>query len=76
MYVQEGFYFKNLLQFIKVKLAFQIMFDIIIRTNCQRRNQPFGTQISFYLWDKLLYVFLETNKGRCAQKFTFTTNTN
>jgi hypothetical protein len=33
-------------------------------------------QIGFYLWDKLLYVFLKTTKGRCGQQLKFTINVN
>ncbi len=55
--------FKNLFQFIKVKLVFHIMLEVITKTNCQRSDQPFSTQISFYFWDKLLYDFLKTNNA-------------
>ncbi len=61
----RGFLFRNLLQLIKVKLAFHIMLDIIIRNNYQMSNQPLNIQIFFHFWDKLLYVFLENKKGRC-----------
>ncbi len=39
------------------------MLNIITKTNGQRSNQTFNMQIGFYLWDKLLYVFLKSNKG-------------
>ncbi len=60
----RGFLFKYLLQLIKMKLVFHIMLDIITKTNCQRSNQPLSIQMSFYFWNKLLYVFLETNKSK------------
>jgi hypothetical protein len=49
--------FKNLLQLIKVKLAFHITLNIVITTNCKRSNQPLNTQISFYFWDNCCIFF-------------------
>ncbi len=67
------FLFRKLFQFIKVKLVFHIRINIVTKYNYQRSNQPLNIEISFYFWDKLLYVFLETNKGRCGQQLKFTT---
>jgi hypothetical protein len=50
------------------------MLEIVTTTNCQRSNQTFTSQIVFYLLDKLLYVFLNTNKGICGQQLKFTMN--
>jgi hypothetical protein len=49
---------------------------IIIKSNCQRSNQIFTMQTSLYLGDKLLNVFLNTNKGGCGQQLLYTTNVN
>jgi hypothetical protein len=67
----EQFAFRNLFQLIKMKLAFHITLDIVIQVNCQRKNQPLNIQISFYLWNKLLYVsfvtwqFFQFKKWKC-----------
>jgi hypothetical protein len=55
---------------------FDIMLDIISRINFKKNNQPFSTQFFSYFWVKLLYVFVETNKGRGGWQLKFTTNAN
>lgn len=68
-----------LIQLFKIKFAFHRTLDIVIKTNCQKNNQPLSTQISFYLWDKLLYVYnwnvpqtwIETKSWTCFKSTNF-----
>jgi hypothetical protein len=56
--------------------VFHIILDIITRNNCWRNNQKFTLQTDFRLWDKLLNVFLKTNKARCGQQSKVNMNAN
>jgi hypothetical protein len=68
-------FIKTWLQLIKVKFAFHIMLHIIVKNNCQRKNNEIPiTQTNLHFWDKLLNVFLIPNKEKCEWELEFTMN--